>query len=133
MGMQIKASHHYNSMMQSLPKTSRYFHSFSPNDLKGFKRSYKWVILEKSLGFKPIKESSTRRRRRREHGMVVASSSIVARPFWDAWKPEKASYVPTLRALAAMAILGMMDQILAPKGISMTIAPLGAVCAFLLS
>lgn len=30
-----------------------------------------------------------------------------------------------------MAILGKMDQILAPKGISMTIAPLGAVCAVL--
>lgn len=30
-----------------------------------------------------------------------------------------------------MAILGKIDQILAPKGISMTIAPLGAVCAVL--
>ncbi|GAV87417.1 HPP domain-containing protein, partial [Cephalotus follicularis] len=81
------------------------------------------------------------RRRRREHGMVVASSSNVARPFWDAWKPEKASYVPLLSnilwasagAFAAMAILGMMDQILAPKGVSMTIASLGAVCAVLLT
>lgn len=34
-------------------------------------------------------------------------------------------------AFAAMAILGKMDQVLAPKGISMTIAPLGAVCAVL--
>ena len=34
-------------------------------------------------------------------------------------------------AFAAMAILGKIDQILAPKGISMTIAPLGAVCAVL--
>lgn len=30
-----------------------------------------------------------------------------------------------------MAILGKIDQILAPKGISMTVAPLGAVCAVL--
>nr|CAN66700.1 hypothetical protein VITISV_003690 [Vitis vinifera] len=30
-----------------------------------------------------------------------------------------------------MAILGKMDQTLASKGISMTIAPLGAVCAVL--
>lgn len=30
-----------------------------------------------------------------------------------------------------MAILGRVDQILAPKGVSMTIAPLGAVCAVL--
>ncbi|KAL6580058.1 hypothetical protein OROMI_008082 [Orobanche minor] len=35
------------------------------------------------------------------------------------------------RAFAAMAILGKIDQALAPKGISMTIAPLGAVCAVL--
>lgn len=34
-------------------------------------------------------------------------------------------------AFAAMALLGKVDQILAPKGISMTIAPLGAVCAVL--
>ena len=30
-----------------------------------------------------------------------------------------------------MAILGKLDQILAPRGISMTIAPLGAVTAVL--
>jgi hypothetical protein len=34
-------------------------------------------------------------------------------------------------AFAAMAILGKLDQILAPRGISMTIAPLGAVTAVL--
>lgn len=34
-------------------------------------------------------------------------------------------------AFAAMALLGRMDQILTPKGISMTIAPLGAVSAVL--
>lgn len=34
-------------------------------------------------------------------------------------------------AFAAMALLGKIDQILAPKGISMTVAPLGAVCAVL--
>ncbi|KAM3751512.1 hypothetical protein ACB098_04G114300 [Castanea mollissima] len=32
-----------------------------------------------------------------------------------------------------MALLGKMDQILAPRGISMTIAPLGAVSAVLLA
>lgn len=30
-----------------------------------------------------------------------------------------------------MAILGRIDEMLRPKGISMTIAPLGAVCAVL--
>lgn len=34
-------------------------------------------------------------------------------------------------AFAAMALLGKIDQILAPKGVSMTVAPLGAVCAVL--
>lgn len=34
-------------------------------------------------------------------------------------------------AFAAMAMLGKIDQMLSPKGISMTIAPLGAVCAVL--
>ena len=30
-----------------------------------------------------------------------------------------------------MAILGRIDEMLTPKGVSMTIAPLGAVCAVL--
>lgn len=34
-------------------------------------------------------------------------------------------------AFAAMAILGRLDQLLASKGVSMTIAPMGAVCAVL--
>ncbi|KAK4362439.1 hypothetical protein RND71_017680 [Anisodus tanguticus] len=58
---------------------------------------------------------------------------------WDGWMPEKTSKAPPLSdifwpsagAFAAMAMLGKIDQILAPKGISMTIAPLGAVCAVL--
>ncbi|XVF11995.1 hypothetical protein REPUB_Repub08aG0076500 [Reevesia pubescens] len=71
--------------------------------------------------------------------MVVASSSNVAAPLWDIWKPQKTSSSPSLSHIlwpsagtfAAMAILGKLDQILAPKRISMTIAPLGAVCAVL--
>lgn len=34
-------------------------------------------------------------------------------------------------AFAAMALLGKIDEILVRKGVSMTIAPLGAVCAVL--
>ncbi|XP_050220898.1 uncharacterized protein LOC126671204 [Mercurialis annua] len=72
--------------------------------------------------------------------VVASSSSNVAAPFWDSWRPEKSSSAPALisdilwpsaGAFAAMAILGKIDQILAPKGVSMTIAPLGAVCAVL--
>lgn len=34
-------------------------------------------------------------------------------------------------AFLAMALLGKMDQMIAPTGLSFTIAPLGAVCAVL--
>ncbi|CAA0836075.1 Integral membrane HPP family protein [Striga hermonthica] len=69
----------------------------------------------------------------------IVSSSEVSAPFWESWVPEKSSKGPSFSdivwpsagAFAAMAILGKIDQILAPKGISMTIAPLGAVCAVL--
>lgn len=39
----------------------------------------------------------------------------------------------TAGAFAAMAVFGKIDQILVPKGLSMTIAPLGAVTAVLLT
>ena len=45
--------------------------------------------------------------------------------FFEKFKKKKKG------AFAAMAILGKMDQILAPKGLSMTIAPLGSVSAVL--
>ncbi|KAI3463997.1 hypothetical protein Pfo_020660 [Paulownia fortunei] len=71
--------------------------------------------------------------------LYIASSSNVTAPLWESWAPEKRSKAPSLSdivwpsagAFAAMAILGKIDQILASKGISMTIAPLGAVCAVL--
>ncbi|GKA33453.1 hypothetical protein Tco_0719882 [Tanacetum coccineum] len=59
---------------------------------------------------------------------------------WDAaWKPDQGSKAPLLSdilwpsagAFAAMAVLGKMDQMLVNKGVSITIAPLGAVCAIL--
>ncbi|MED6216855.1 hypothetical protein PIB30_012024 [Stylosanthes scabra] len=80
-------------------------------------------------------------RRRKPHGIVVASSDVVSPSpsLWDDWKPLKSSSTPSLSdilwpsagAFAAMALLGKMDQLLAPKGLSMTIAPLGAVSAVL--
>ncbi|KAK4427243.1 hypothetical protein Salat_1493200 [Sesamum alatum] len=71
--------------------------------------------------------------------LCVRSSSNAGVTFWENWAPEKSSKSPSLSdvlwpsagAFAAMAILGKIDQVLAPKGISMTIAPLGAVCAVL--
>lgn len=76
---------------------------------------------------------------RRELGVSASASSNVAAPLWDNWKPDQGGKAPSLSdifwpsagAFAAMAVLGKMDQILAPKGLSMTIAPLGAVCAVL--
>lgn len=80
-------------------------------------------------------------RRRRDGSRIVAASSNNAdAPIsWDDWKPQKGSEAPSLSdvvwpaagAFAAMAVLGKMDQMLARKGVSMTIAPLGAVCAVL--
>ncbi|XP_058180535.1 uncharacterized protein LOC131299022 isoform X1 [Rhododendron vialii] len=71
----------------------------------------------------------------------VAASNNADSPFigWDEWKPEMRSKAPSLSdvlwpsagAFAAMAMLGKMDQVLAPRGVSMTIAPFGAVCAVL--
>ncbi|KAG6573018.1 hypothetical protein SDJN03_26905, partial [Cucurbita argyrosperma subsp. sororia] len=70
---------------------------------------------------------------------VVVVSSVGGVPISDGSKPDKGFVSPPLSdilwpsagAFAAMAILGKIDQILAPKGLSMTIAPLGAVCAVL--
>nr|XP_043636703.1 transmembrane protein DDB_G0273707/DDB_G0273361-like [Erigeron canadensis] len=69
---------------------------------------------------------------------VRAEANLVS-PNWDAWKPDMGSKAPSLSdifwpsagAFAAMAVLGKMDHMLAKKGVSMTIAPLGAVCAVL--
>ncbi|XP_061364615.1 uncharacterized protein LOC133308046 isoform X2 [Gastrolobium bilobum] len=76
--------------------------------------------------------------RRKGHG-IVASSDVASPSTWDDWKPPKASSTPSLSdilwpsvgAFAAMALLGKLDQLLAPKGLSISIAPLGAVCALL--
>ncbi|KAJ6411621.1 hypothetical protein OIU84_008244 [Salix udensis] len=88
-----------------------------------------------SPGSRSLRSRITRTR----HG-VVASSNVSA-PLWDSWKPDSTTpasapslsdiFWPSAGAFAAMAIFGKMDQILAPKGISMTIAPLGAVAAIL--
>ncbi|KAI3685143.1 hypothetical protein L6452_34377 [Arctium lappa] len=71
-------------------------------------------------------------------GSIRAAAGNLA-PNWDTWKPDQGSKAPSLSdiiwpsagAFAAMAVLGKMDEMLAQKGVSMTIAPLGAVCAVL--
>jgi CBS-domain-containing membrane protein len=76
--------------------------------------------------------STISRRGPRQHVAVEASLSA-------GWSPDRAAPAPSLSdvfwpsagAFGAMALLGKMDQLLAAKGLSMTIAPLGAVCAVL--
>lgn len=68
-----------------------------------------------------------------------SSSGNVDLGLWESWVPD-GSFVdpclsdivwPSAGAFLAMAMLGKMDQILASKGLAMTIAPQGAVCAVL--
>ncbi|CAJ1944024.1 unnamed protein product [Sphenostylis stenocarpa] len=78
------------------------------------------------------------RGRKRGHG-IVASSKVASPSIWDEWKPLKAPSTPSLSdilwpsagAFAAMAILGKLDQFLAPKGLSIAFAPFGAVSTVL--
>ncbi|GAB2223789.1 hypothetical protein Droror1_Dr00004529 [Drosera rotundifolia] len=91
--------------------------------------------------------SEGRRRLMRERiGFVVdaqssssSSSGNVDLGLWESWVPDGSFADPCLSdivwpsagAFLAMAMLGKMDQILASKGLAMTIAPQGAVCAVL--
>ncbi|KAL4311666.1 hypothetical protein GQ457_01G012820 [Hibiscus cannabinus] len=134
---QVRANHRYAPSNAMAVPLSTSLNSLPPLFLRlrgnrgGFLQS-KRIGMERSLGFGG--------KRGREYGVVVASSSNVAAPdLWDSWKPQKSSSAPSLSdilwpsagAFAAMAIMGKMDQVLAAKGISITIAPLGAVCAVL--
>ncbi|XP_050121175.1 uncharacterized protein LOC126598856 isoform X1 [Malus sylvestris] len=91
------------------------------------------------LGLGHVNSRSIVNIKRRNQIYGIVASSNLASPLWDSWKPEKGSAAPSLSditwpsagAFAAMAILGRMDQILAQKGMSITIAPLGAVSAVL--
>ncbi|KAL3845992.1 hypothetical protein ACJIZ3_003395 [Penstemon smallii] len=120
MGMQLHLSHAHINQLYLLPSLNRLSASKSIFGSKRGLRKENRVSRKKEL-------------------CVVSSSSNVAAPMWDNWAPEKNSKAPSLSdvvwpsagAFAAMAILGKVDQILAPKGIAMTIAPLGAVCAVL--
>ncbi|CAN4086080.1 unnamed protein product [Withania somnifera] len=105
-------------------------------------REYK-VLLGLGKSFLGLNERLLGNRRRVIHKRKKTCWSIRASAggatLWDGWMPEKTSKAPPLSdifwpsagAFAAMAMLGKIDQILAPNGISMTIAPLGAVCAVL--
>ncbi|KAK6128194.1 hypothetical protein DH2020_038063 [Rehmannia glutinosa] len=130
MGMQLHAHFNHLSVLPQNPLPSLYVLS-SCNSISGKCGLKKGNRVLGSLRLKGLKK--------RKEFFVISSSSNVSSPLWENWVPEKSSKSPSLSdivwpsagAFAAMAILGKIDQILAPKGISMTIAPLGAVCAVL--
>lgn len=135
MGMVVR-THGKHIYLVMPPKPLSPIATFSSSKLLPFSKTRAFVGLEKSLS---VNGGNQQRRRREVVGIVVASSTNVAAPFWDSWKPDKGSKAPSLSdivwpsagAFAAMAVLGRMDQLLAAKGLSITIAPLGAVCAVL--
>lgn len=134
MGMVVR-THGKHIHLEMPPKPLSPIATFSSSNSLLFSKNRPFVGLEKSLSV----NGGNQQRRREVVGIVVASSTNVAAPFWDSWKPDKGSKPPSLSdivwpsagAFAAMAVLGRMDQLLAAKGLSITIAPLGAVCAVL--
>ncbi|GAB2269931.1 hypothetical protein Dimus_018759 [Dionaea muscipula] len=106
--------------------------------------------IGRATGSYPVQMFRSIRGRRRwkvESAVAAASSSSssssssnsnVGAP-WDSWVPDQSFAAtslsdilwPSAGAFVAMAILGKIDQILASKGLTMTIAPQGAVCAVL--
>ncbi|EOA25967.1 hypothetical protein CARUB_v10019356mg [Capsella rubella] len=110
----------------------------------GFKRQHilgvpSYLCIDESV--RNIRSWGTRRRISKSAGvsMPVASAEDLPAVSWESWKPDKTTLAPSLSdviwpaagAFAAMAIMGRIDQMLNPKGISMSVAPLGAVSAIL--
>ncbi|KAB5531939.1 hypothetical protein DKX38_018609 [Salix brachista] len=118
MGMQVKSGyfhqHHNPPTLPISPSTASILYSSS---LSPFIQGSTKINLQRlSLGFS---------------SKITAKSSNVSAPLWDSWKPDNSPASTPFRAFVAMAIFGKMDQMLVPKGISMTMAPLGAVSALL--
>ncbi|KAL1187958.1 hypothetical protein V5N11_009270 [Cardamine amara subsp. amara] len=98
-------------------------------------------IDESAREMRSLRSWSHRRRVSKSAGvsLPVASAEDFPAVSWESWKPDKTTVAPSLSdviwpaagAFAAMAIMGRIDNILNPKGISMSVAPLGAVSAIL--
>ncbi|KAJ7956332.1 Integral membrane HPP family protein [Quillaja saponaria] len=136
MGMQMRAGTGYchNHISSLTPAFSVRLRSFSSSTSLLFSNTH-FIKHKKVLNYGTFLSE----RRRTRASEIRVSSDVAAPSNWDDWKPVKGTATPSLSeilwpsvgAFAAMAILGKMDQILAPKGLSMTIAPLGAVSAVL--
>uniref|UniRef100_A0ACD6A3T2 Uncharacterized protein n=1 Tax=Avena sativa TaxID=4498 RepID=A0ACD6A3T2_AVESA len=70
-------------------------------------------------------------RSRRQDLCVVAASTASATPVLPSGVSASDVLWPSAGAFLAMAVLGRIDQMMAFKGVSLTIAPLGAVSAVL--
>ncbi|KAI3850347.1 hypothetical protein MKW92_004577 [Papaver armeniacum] len=129
----VVSSFSYSPSFPSLPSGSRIS---SSNSNRGNQLS-NLLFLNDNERRNQINTSRSRRRSEtgRSKTFFIASSSSS----WSSWKRDATAPSPPLSdviwpaagAFAAMAMLGKIDQMLSPKGISMTIAPLGAVCAVL--
>ncbi|KAF7044401.1 hypothetical protein CFC21_053628 [Triticum aestivum] len=71
------------------------------------------------------------RTRRRGLSAVASAATANVRPASPRGVSASDVLWPSAGAFLAMAVLGRMDQMMAFKGVSLTIAPLGAVCAVL--
>ncbi|XP_010550652.1 PREDICTED: uncharacterized protein LOC104821456 [Tarenaya hassleriana] len=97
-------------------------------------------VSSASLSFESaVKKSPVMVRSRRRNGAVGVVATVAAPSWFESWKPEKTAAAPSLSdviwpaagAFAAMAVLGRVDKALATKGVSISVAPLGAVSAIL--
>ncbi|KAJ0236378.1 Uncharacterized protein HA466_0256940 [Hirschfeldia incana] len=110
--------------------SSQHFHGFST-----YIRCFEFNSLSQ------MRDPAVLRHRRRVSTVVASAGNLTAPSSWESWKPDKKAVAtplllsdviwPAAGAFAAMAILGKMDQMLSPKGISMSVASLGAVSAIL--
>ncbi|XP_062029338.1 uncharacterized protein LOC133745296 isoform X1 [Rosa rugosa] len=134
MGMQMRIISYHHHLLHHNASSATPAFSMS---LRPFSSSSILFRFHKNLAGRSLIRTTKGRSNYHNYG-IVASSNVGA-PLWEAWKPDKASSAPSLSdvlwpsagAFTAMAILGRIDEMLTPKGVSMTIAPLGAVCAVL--
>ncbi|CAN1189903.1 Transmembrane protein DDB_G0269096 [Linum perenne] len=114
-----------------------FFHHYLPPPISSSSSS----TTTTSTSLFPNSTGTNGRRWKTNRTSLVAAATTGSNPLWvDAWKPDNSPspplsdiFWPSAGAFAAMAVLGKVDQMLSPKGVSITIAPLGAVCAVLFS
>ncbi|PIA27992.1 hypothetical protein AQUCO_07400088v1 [Aquilegia coerulea] len=137
--------HYYHKMLTSFSSSSSSSSSASSSSSIPFSSSFNKIQRSRHAIFNYNNNFASgitlRRKRNYKSTIVIASSSsnTVSTQHWNSdWKPDKSASPslsdilwPSAGGFVAMAVLGKMDQMLAYKGLSMTVAPLAAVCAVL--